>query len=65
MSRKAAAFTEADITRCCKGARKGGARYVHIEMASGVKFSISLDKDLELDNYNSLNLQKDEDNFTL
>jgi len=45
MPRRAAAFTSADIARLVRGAREAGAIVAIIEMPSGVKFSIPLDKD--------------------
>jgi len=44
MPRRAAAFTQADIARLIRGAREAGATVAYIEMPSGVKFSIPLDK---------------------
>jgi len=45
MPRRAAAFIQADIARLINGARAAGARVAYVEMPSGVKFSIPLDKD--------------------
>jgi len=47
MSRRAAAFTQADIARLIRGARDAGATVAFIEMPSGVKFRVPLDKDFE------------------
>jgi len=44
MPRRPASFTQADIARLVRGAREAGAAVAHIEMPSGVKFSIPLDK---------------------
>jgi len=45
MPRRAALFTQADIARLIRGAREAGAAVAYVEMPSGVKFSIPLDKD--------------------
>jgi len=47
MPRRAALFTQADIARLIRGARQEGAGAVTIEMPSGVKFKVSLDKNIE------------------
>jgi len=47
MPRRAAAFTQADIARLIRGARDAGAAVAYVEMPSGVKFSIPLDKTSE------------------
>jgi len=46
MPRRASLFTQADIARLIRGAREAGAGLAIIEMPSGVKFSIPLDKKL-------------------
>jgi len=47
MPRRPAAFTQADIARLIRGAREAGAAVAYVEMPSGVKFSIPLDKSFE------------------
>jgi len=44
MPRRAALFTQADIARLIRGARQEGVGAVTVEMPSGVKFKVSLDK---------------------
>ncbi|MHC5307561.1 hypothetical protein [Bartonella sp. LJL80] len=65
MSRKAAAYTQADIRRICAGAKLEGAPVVHITFPSGVKFSIPLDKESAIDDYMDKTSTKSEDFFTL
>jgi len=65
MSRRAAAFTQADIARLINGARQAGARVAYIEMPSGVKFSIPLDKDLKRSDIELLSSDDGEIPFTL
>jgi len=67
MPRRAALFTQADIARLIRGAKQEGAGAVTIEMPSGVKFSISLDKTFKRsDIMDALHQESDEEAaFTL
>jgi len=66
MPRRAAAFTQADIARLINGARAAGARVVYVEMPSGVKFSIPLDKEAKQSDIDYLSLDDEEEiPFTL
>jgi len=61
MSRRAAAFTQADIARLINGARQAGATVAYVEMPSGVKFSIPLDKEAKRSDIDYLSSDDDEE----
>jgi len=66
MPRRAASFTQADIARLVRGAREAGAPLAIIEMPSGVKFSIPLDKDFTFSQDKGVeSKERFDDNFTL
>ena len=50
MSRKAALFTQAEINRVGIWAKKHGLKALIIDMPSGVKITVPLDKDFNVNN---------------
>jgi len=62
MPRRAASFTQADIARLIRGAREAGAGLAIIEMPSGVKFKVPLDKkDVASDTMEAFTQESDEE----
>ena len=64
MSRKSALFTQADINRAGEWAKKHGLKALIIDMPSGVRITIPLDKEFDLNNTEPTK-QKYDDNFTI
>lgn len=50
MSRKAAPFTQADINRVGVWAKKMGLKALIVDMPSGVKITVPLDEDFNVNN---------------
>lgn len=50
MSRKSALFTQADINRVGIWAKKMGLKALIVDMPSGVKITVPLDKDFNVNN---------------
>lgn len=58
MSRKAAPFTQADINRVGAWAKKMGLKALIVDMPSGVKITVPLDKEFDVNNIEPMENKK-------
>lgn len=64
MSRRPAQYTQADINRVGEWAMKKGLKALIVDMPSGVKITVPLDEDFEVDG-NKANKNELPDEFTI
>jgi len=64
MSHRIASFTQAEVARICRGAKQEGLGIVHIELPSGVKFSIPLNESSQENDPASSRQNDDEEKIT-